>query len=412
MRRSFKFRLRPTAKQHVALGRCLETHRELYNAALQERREAYQRTVRSAATYHSVARPKCPVMYTTQAAQLSEIRSLRPDLAEWSFSSQQTTLRRLDKAFAAFFRRVKMGVTPGYPRFKSPHRFNSVEWPKDGDGCRWHPEAGRVYFQGIGQIKVSVHRAVKGRVKTLAVKREGRRWMLVLSCEDVPPECLAPTGKEAGFDLGIRRFLTLSDGEFFGNPRYGKAAATRLASAQQRLSIKKRGSHGRRRARETVARRHRKIANQRRDFHHQTARKLVERYDTLFVEDLNVANMTRRVKARPDPKTSGSFLPNGQAAKSGLNRSITDAGWGAFISILCAKAEEAGRMVVCVDPRHTSDCCEVCGHAARENRVSERFCCVICGHSADADEHAARNVYRAGLALRGPVGPTRPTLAA
>jgi putative transposase len=171
--------------------------------------------------------------------------------------------------------------------------------------------------------------------------------------------------------------------------------------AQQRLVRAKRRSRNRDSKRETVAARHRKIANQRKDFHHKQAGRLVARYDLLVVEDLRIANMVRRAKPVPDPDDPGQFLPNGARAKSGLNRSISDAGWGRFISILRAKAEEAGRIWIEVDPRHTSDRCESCGHAVPENRVTQaEFRCTVCGHGpTQADEHAARNILRAGLAL-------------
>ena len=148
-----------------------------------------------------------------------------------------------------------------------------------------------------------------------------------------------------------------------------------------------------------MAARHRKVANQRKDFHHKTARQLVETYDLIAVEELAIANMLRRATPVPDPHVPGQFLPNGAAAKTGLNRSICDAGWGQFVSILRAKAEDAGRTVIEVDPRHTSDRCEACGHAAKENRITQAaFACRRCGHTAHADEHAARNILRAGLA--------------
>jgi putative transposase len=330
------------------LGHCLASHRELYNAALQERRDAWrlQRT---------------GVSYGEQSAQLKDIRKARPDAAVWSFSSQQATLRRLNRAFASFFRRVRAGETPGYPRFKSVRRFDSVEWPKDGDGCRWQPDTRRVYLQGIGQVKVSVHRRVEGRVKTIQVRRQGRHWRLILSCDQVP------TRPAVGIDVGIASFATTSD--------------------------------GRRRARATVAGRHRKVANQRRNFHHHTARALVARYDLLVVEDLRIRNLVRRPAPRPDPDHPGGFLANRAAAKTGLHRSIHDAGWAQFVSILRAKAEEAGRVVIDVDARHTSDRCEACGHTAAENRATQAvFSCRGCGHTANADEHAARNILRAGLA--------------
>jgi putative transposase len=191
------FRLRPTARQHVALAGCVNAHRELYNAALQERRDAWSHA------------SKTRIRYVDQSAQLTEMRAVRPDQAVWSFSSQQATLRRLNKAFAGFFRRVKTakaGVKPGYPRFKGKARFDSVEWPKDGDGARWLPEQRRVYLQGIGQVRVDLHREVAGRVKTIQIKRHGRRWMLVLSCDDVPTNPLPVTGRQAGIDVGVVSF--------------------------------------------------------------------------------------------------------------------------------------------------------------------------------------------------------------
>jgi putative transposase len=386
VRRSYVLRLRPTARQHIALTECVKAHREVYNAALQERRDAWS---------HSKTR----INYGDQSAQLTEIRSARPDQAVWSFSSQQATLRRLNKAFGGFFRRVKRGEKAGYPRFKGEARFDSVEWPKDGDGARWLPEQKRVYLQGVGEVKVDVHRQVRGRVKTIQIKRQGRRWVLVLSCDDVPTNPLPATGRQAGIDVGIASFATTSDGEHIDNPRWSRGAADKLASAQQRLARAKRRSQNRARKRETVAARHRKIANQRKDFHHKQASAFVARYDLLVVEDLQIANMLRRAKPMPDPDHPGNFRPNGAAAKRGLSRSISDAGWGRFISILRAKAEDAGRTWIEVDPRHTSDRCENCGHAAPENRVTQaEFECQRCSHCAQADEHAARNLLRAGLA--------------
>jgi putative transposase len=386
VRRAYKFRLRPTVRQHVALGQCLASHRELYNAALQERRDAWRLR-------------KTAVFYGDQSAQLKEIRKLRPDLAAWSFSSQQATLRRLHRAFTGFFRRVQSGETPGYPRFKSAHRFDSVEWPKDGDGCRWQPDTRKIYLQGIGQVKVTVHRRVEGRVKTIQVRREGRHWMLVLSCDEVPTRLLEPTQAAVGIDVGIASFATTSNGQHVPNPRFGRITAARVGAAQQVLARKQRGSNNRAKAREMLAARHRKLANQRRNFHHQVARALVADYGLLVVEDLKIRNLVRRPAPSPDPDQPGRFLPNRAAAKTGLHRSIHDAGWAQFVSILRAKAEEAGRVVIDVDPRHTSDRCEACGHTAAENRASQAvFSCRGCRHTANADEHAARNILRAGLA--------------
>jgi putative transposase len=388
MRRAYVFRLRPTARQHVALAACVDAHRELYNAALQERRDAWS---------HSKTR----IRYGDQSAQLTQIRAVRPDQAVWSFSSQQATLRRLNTSFQGFFGRVKRGEKAGYPRFKGKARFDSVLWPKDGDGARWRPEAKRVYLQGIGQVNVTVHRPVLGRVKTIQIKQQGRCWVLVLSCDDVPPTPLPASGRQAGIDVGIASFATTSDAQHIDNPRHSRAAAERLTVAQQRLQRARRGGRNRQAKRETFAARHRKIANQRKDFHHKLARALVVRYDLLVVEDLQIANMVRRAKPVSDPHHRGQYLANGARAKSGLNRSISDAGWGLFLNVLRAKAEDAGRVLIEVDPRHSSDGCEICGHAVKDNRVTQAvFRCTACGHGpVHADEHAARNLLRAGLAL-------------
>lgn len=203
MIRGYTFLLRPTTKQTQALAACLAAHRELCNAALQERRDAYRKA-------------KTTVRYGDQSAQLKDIRSTRPDIAVWSFSSQQATLRRVDKAFAAFFRRVKAGQTPGYPRFKGAAGFDTVIWPKDRDGCRWDsaPDSGqmRVYLQGVGHVRVQAHRTVEGTVKPISVKPEGQRWHVVLSCDDVPAEPLPETGQAVGVDMGIASLLTTSEG--------------------------------------------------------------------------------------------------------------------------------------------------------------------------------------------------------
>ena len=246
------------------------------------------------------------------------------------FPSQQATLRRLNKAFAGFFRRVrtaKPGVKAGYPRFKGAARFDSVAWPKDGDGARWLPERLRVYWQGIGQVKVHLHRQVQGRVKTIQIKRAGRRWMLVLSCDEVAANPLPVTGRQAGIDVGVVSFATTSEGEHIDNPRWGRAAAARLAAAQQRWQRAKRGSKNRQHRRETVAARHRKVADQRKDFHHKLARRFAHAYDLVVVEDLQIANMVRRANPVPDPDQPGVFLSNGARASPGsAGASVTPAG--------------------------------------------------------------------------------------
>lgn len=314
-------------------------------------------------------------------------------------------MRRLDKAFAAFFHRIKVGEKPGYPRFRGAARFDTVEFPKDGDGCRWdstpHDPVTRVRLQGVGHVKVHQRRPVVGKVKTISVKREGKRWYVVLAVEQAVPEPLPKTGSAVGIDLGIANFLADSQGNFVPNPRHGRKAAAKLEDAQQALSRCKRGSKRRRKAVETVARLHRKVRRQRLDHAHKTALALVLAHDVIAHEDLKIRNMSKAPESKPDPDKPGSFLPNGASAKAGLNKSINDAGWGVFLVILNAKAECAGREVMAVDPRNTSRRCPACGHTAKENRLTqEKFHCVACGHRSHADTVGALNVLRAGLARR------------
>jgi putative transposase len=375
----------------AALGTCLEDTRQLYNAALEERREAWRRG-------------RHRVNFYSQDAQLKEIRATDPEqYGRWSFTCERAAIRRLDRAFQAFFRRVKAGERPGYPRFKGRGWWDSVEWPDHGHGCKWdsvpHPTVTRVYLQGMGHVRVHQHRPVNGRVKAITAKRENGRWYVVLSCDDVPAEPLEPAGAAVGIDMGVASFLAASDSTRVPNPRYLAGAAGRLAAAQRDLACKKRGSNRRRKAVAKVARLHGKVRRQRLDHAHKTACALVRDHDLIAHENLQVANMTARPKPRPDG--DGGHQPNGAAAKAGLNKSILDAGWGTFLRILAAKAESAGRTVIAVNPRHTSQRCAQCGHTAAGNRVTQaEFRCLACGHHAHADVNAAINILRAGLALQ------------
>ena len=389
VRRAYKFLLRPTSKQAALLEMALEDHRQLYNAALEERRDAWRMR-------------RVPISYCAQARQLPGIRHTDSDgQGRWSAGSQQQTLRRLDWAFAAFYRRVKAGKKPGYPRFKGTGRFNAVTWPAAKNGARWnsvpHPAVTRVYLLGIGHVRVHRHRPVRGIIKMISVKRQGRRWYVILSCDDVPAQPLPATGAVTGIDMGVASFLT-SGSAHVPNPRHLPAAAGKLADAQRALARKRRGSERRRKAAARVAALHAKIRCQRLDFAHKTALSLVRDYDLIAHESLRIGNMTRR--PRPRVAEDGSYQPNGAIAKAGLNKSILDAGWGVFLNVLHAKAESAGRMIVEVNPCQTSRTCARCGHAAEGNRHGSRFHCLACGHLAHADINAAQNILRAGLALQ------------
>jgi putative transposase len=366
--------------------RLLADHCNLYNAALEERREAWRMR-------------KLSVFYGTQSAQLKDIRKAGPKgRGRHSFTAQQQTLRRLSTVFGAFYDRCKVGKTPGYPRFKPYCRFDQVRFMA-GDGAKWTPaEAGgwaRAHFQAVGTVKVNQHRTVPGMVKALQIKREHRRWYVIVIAQTEPVP-LPAAGREVGVDMGVARFLTTSDGEIVANPRFLAASAAVITDLQRRTPHARPGSGNRKRLRRSLAKEWRKIRNRRRDFHHKTARALVESCDLIALEKLNTAGMSRRPAPKPDPVQPDGHLPNGAAAKSGLNKSIRDAGWTQFASILAAKAEEAGRRVILVNPACTSIDCHACGARCTRPR-QDTVICPRCG-SHDADVNGARNIYaRAGL---------------
>ena len=380
--RSYKFLLQPTSRQTVALEKLLSLHRELYNAALEERRGAWQWEKRS-------------VSYFDQSRELTELGSVRPDTLAFGVTVCRGTLKRLDRAFQAFFRRCKAGQTPGFPRFKGRGQFDSLQW-EDRNGWTLYEDSKRLRLHGIGHVKVRLHRPIRGTPKTITVRREGKRFWVSVHCVDVPAQPLPSTGREVGIDLGVDQLVATSDGQLIENARFATRGQEALGRAQRELSSKTPGSHRRQKAKERVGNHHRKIANQRRDFAHQVSRQLVNDYDLIVYEDLKIRNMTRRPKPRPDGE--GGCEANRAKAKSGLNRSILDAGWGYLLAMIRYKAESAGREVVAVDPRNTSRTCPRCGLVSAGNRCGAVFRCLGCGHSAHADINAACNILRAGRA--------------
>lgn len=416
--RAFVFRLRPTAKQQVLLRAMLNDHRHLYNAALQERRDAWDTR-----TKRGVTDPKDQfgkIGFAIQSAQLPAIRASDPDQARWSATSQQQTLRKLNKSFADFYRRCRKGQTPGYPRFKPEKRWDSVEF-RDGDGARWdsvptgRDDSRRVYLQGVGHIKTSTHRPIRGTVATIRVKRQGdhrahTRWVVIVTCNNVPLKVLPRTSRVIGIDMatGDNGLAYTSHGDRIDNLQPHKHAAQRLTRLQQQRSKTRRGSMPYRDLTRQLARAHARIARQRYDHHHQVAARLVAGYDIICIEGLPVASMTRRAKAKPDPDAPGAFLPNGARAKAGLNRSIRDAGWGQFIAILKDKAACAGRQVIVVNPAYTSQTCVQCQRTDPASRSGKVFYCTGCGHYDDADINAAQTILCVGTGLV----PEQPTRAA
>ena len=383
--RTFNYRLHPTFRESQALLRQLDFQRELYNAALEERRGAWAWERRS-------------VSFLDQCRTLTGLVDVRPEVVASGVTLCRGTLKRLDRAFADFYRRVKRGDAPGFPRFKSAQRFNSLQW-EDHSGWKIKESDRRLHLLGIGEVKTNYHRTLAGTPKAITVKRVGTKWWLSVRCVDVPAQPLGPTGRDVGVDLGVTNVVAFSDGELVVGEHFGSRATARLAEAQRLLSRKQRGSNRRRRQVELVAQLHRSVAQQRHNAAHQLSRRLVNDYDLIVLEDLAITKMVRAPEAKPDPDVPGAFLPNGAAAKARLNRSTHDAGWGTLASLLSYKAESAGRELMTVNPRYTSQTCAECGHVDAGNRVSQAvFRCLSCGHGAHADVNAARNILRAGRA--------------
>jgi putative transposase len=376
LRKNFKYRLYPTGAQTVALDGQLAEACRLYNAALQERRDAYRITGES-------------INYYDQANQLKDIRAAG-DLALANYSCCQDVLRRVDKTFKAFFGRVRNGRTPGYPRFKPASRYDSITFPSYGDGCKMLG-GGKLRLQGVGAVKVKLHRPIEGEIKTVTVKREAGKWYAVVSVE-CEAEPLPASTEKTGIDVGLSAFATLSDGTEIENPRYFKSAQARLRRAQRKVARRKRGGNNRKKAVRELQRAHAHVRNQREDFAHKVSRTLVVFFGMIVVEQLNIKGL----------------------AAGMLAKSVNDAGWSSFIAKLAYKAEEAGRALMKVDPRGTSQRC-VCG-TPNPKTLSQRWHhCQSCGLSVPRDHASALEILRLGLSLLGgtwPVAASVPNEAA
>lgn len=369
VRKAYKYKLKPTLVQARLLDRTLMLCRHVYNAAIGERREAYCMRGISLTYYH-------------QKAELPGIKEAMPEYAEVNSQVLQDVVLRVERAFQAFFRRVKAGETPGYPRFHGKDRYNSFTYPQVGEHGGARLDNGFMVLSKIGRVAVRWSRPIEGTPKTVTISREADGWYIVISCADVPAQPLPPTGQETGIDLGLESFATLADGTMIHNPRCYRRAERRLKTAQRKVSRRKKGSVRRRKAVKLLAKAHQTVRCQRTDFQHKTALKFVQQYDTIYHENLQVTNMVK----------------NHHLAKS-----IQDAGWSAFLTILAFKAACAGKRVVAVHPAYTSQTCSGCGVIVSKGLSVRWHACPDCGTSLHRDHNAARNIERAGQALRGGV---------
>src|SRR5215471_13284134 len=282
-----------------------------------------------------------------QINELPELKQFFPAYQELPSHVLQDVIRRHFKAKQAFFRRVALGVNPGYPRYKTTARYRSLTFP---DQAGWKLEATHLVLTGPGRMRIRLHRPLEGTIKTLTIKRDVDQWYALFSCE-VEATPLPPSERTIGLDLGVLRFATLSDGTEIENPRWYRAAQATIARLDTIKNRRVKQSKRCKRAAIALAKAHRKVRNQRKDFQHKAARTLVNRYGLIVFEDLQITNMSAAPEPKPDPDKEGAYLPNGASAKAGLNKSMLDAGWGQFQQFCVAKAESAGRRVLLVDPR-------------------------------------------------------------
>jgi len=360
MHKAFTYRLYPNREQTSALERTLEIHRRLYNDALQWRKAAYEESGKS-------------VKYGEQSAELTKLRIGNEYFSQANFSSCQHTLRRLNTAFQNFFARLKKGENPGYPRFKGIGRFDSARFTY-ADGCRI--KDGKLALQYIGALKVKWHRELPedSRITSVTVRRKAGEWYVVFHLELPNIEVAPSANPPVGIDLGLKAFLVTSDGEFVEPSKFFQKAQKKLRVAQRALARKKRGSNRRKKAVRKVAKLHHHIGNQRKDFHHKTARKLVNQYGFIAHEDLNTKGLSRGM----------------------LAKQVNDAGWGNFLNILRFKAECAGVAVVGANPAYTTQACSACGCLpVKKIDLSVRvYHCESCGLVLDRDINAAINVLQ------------------
>lgn len=361
MIKSFKYRIYPTPKQERKLLQTLTTCRFLYNNALSERITKYKEDKES-------------ISYVQQANNLKENKNKY----QQKVHSQvlQETLKRLDKSFSNFFRRVKNGESKvGFPRFKSDNRYNSFCYPQSGFGISKNEK--RIKLSKIGEVKLKYSREVNNP-KTCIVVRDGDQWFVVLTSEVEKKQEVNYNDKEVGIDVGISNYITFSDGKIADNPRILKSFEKKLSIEQRRLSRKQKGSNNRKKQKLKVIRVHRKIRNVRNDFLHKLSTNLVKDYGKIVFEDLNIKGMLKNHK---------------------LAKHISDCSWHKLIEMTRYKAEEAGCEFVLVNAKNTSQICSNCGSIEKKTLSDRVHKCSVCGLEMDRDHNAAINILsRAGTA--------------
>jgi putative transposase len=374
MKKTFQYRLYPTKKQQTRLISWLGLCCELYNAALQERRDAYHLTVTS-------------ISYEQQCAELPACKAVRPELAEVHSQVLQDTLKRVDLAFAAFFRRCKAGEKPGYPRYRSRARYHSLTFKQYGTSFSCSQD-GKLVLSKLGLVKMVMHRPLKGTPKTAIVKRTPTgKWFVSISCEEIEPDTQLASDEQVGIDVGLKTFAYLSTGEQIENPQFFREEEHHLTRAHRKLSRAKKGTKERERRRKVVARVHERVTWRRENFIRQQVASLVSRFGLIAVEALVVRNMLKNPR---------------------LSKSIADAAWSAFFTHLLWKAEEAARQVVKVNPAYTSQTCSGCSHRQAMPLSVRVYECSKCGLILDRDYNSSKNILEEAVGRHGWVIPEAP----
>ena len=381
-RLAIKYRLYPTPAQESTLHGMLATCRDVYNSLLHWRKHDCE------------VLGKAPT-YCQQTTALPRWKQTHPQLCAVYSQVLQDVCKRVERAFAAFFRRVQAGETPGYPRFKGKAQYDSLTYPQEGG---FQIGDNTLRLSKVGDVKAVVHRPLPGKAKTCTLRLQAGKWYACIVC-DVPLEPLPESTEQVGIDVGLEHFAVTDTGEFIANPRFLRKDEKALAKAQRKADTLKHTrtqaqKAARRKANKVVARIHERIRNRRHDFVHQLSRQLVNRYGLIAVEALCVANMLRRPQPKIDPDNAGQYLPNGAGAKSGLNKSIADAAWSLFRRCLTYKAASAGREVVNISPAYTSQDCSQCGQRVPKALSERVHVCPCCGLVLNRDVNAARNILQ------------------
>ena len=399
---TYQFKGYLTREGHALLDQRLTENRRLYNAALEERKDAH----RQEKTYGSRHR----ITFKSQSEELTGVRKDDPAYDGCMRRVQVDTLKRLDKAFQAFFRRVKAGDKPGFPRFKGRNRFRTLAWHSGYENSLvLDRERGKGFIKakGMPHVEFRLRRELPdGQPQEIRITKTARRVVvsLVYVLDDLPKQQSGKPKNPVGIDAGVKRHVTLSTG---GNAHGRTIDRRRLKRLQRKVSRAKRGSQSRRRKVRSLSKEWQRVREAERGAAHELSSEIVKRHDFIAVEDLNIKNMTASAKGTEDEP--GKNVKQ----KSGLNRSILEQNWGRFTGMIAYKAEWAGKRFVKVDPKYTSQACYVCGTIDGRSRPSQsEFLCTGCGYAANADVNAAQNILRRGLEEAFGPGETIPARAA